>query len=96
MIDNLSEKIGLKKFLQRPKFKLWQIGALIGILFSWLLGIFYFKDIPTFWVCEGYAAGFWLPCLLLALALFFGPAIIGGIICVYIVKKIAETIQNKK
>ena len=96
MIDDLNEKIGLKKFLQVPKLKLWQIGSFIGILFSGLIGIFYFKDIPTFWVCEGFAAGFWLPCLLLALGLFFGPAIIGGIICAYIVKKIAEIIRSKK
>ena len=73
-----SEGVGLKKFFQRPKVKLWQIGILIGILFPGLIGIFYFKDIPTLRACEGFpvgfpvgfAAGFWLPCLLLALGLF--------------------------
>ena len=88
--------VGFKKFFQWPKLKLWQIGILIGVLFSGLIGIFYFKDIPTLWVCEGFPAGWWLPCLLLALGLFFGPSIIGGIICVYIIKRIAEVVQSKK
>jgi len=95
-----SEGVGLKKFFQRPKVKLWQIGILIGILFPGLIGIFYFKDIPTLRACEGFpvgfAAGFWLPCLLLALGLFFVPSIIGGIICVYVVKRIVKEIQSKK
>ena len=90
------ERTNLKKFFQRPKLKLWQIGILVGVLFAGLIGIFYFKDIPTRWVCEGFAAGFWPLCLLLAFGLFFGPPIIGGIICVYIIKWIAEAIRSKK
>ena len=82
-----------KKFFEA---KLWQIGILVGVLFSGLIGIFYFKDIPTLGVCEGFAAGFWLSCLLLALGLFFGPSIIGGIICAYIIKGIVEVIRGKK
>lgn len=86
------EGVGLKKFLSLPKFKVWQIGSLLGVLFI-IVGWRVLKFI-AYSRCGTTIEG--LFCNIFYLVLFIIICVAGGIILTYFVKMIVEKIREQK